>query len=105
MSIKPVNLFISYSHKDRAIKDALSSQLRVLEPEGLIKVWDDTAIDLGTKWEEEIAEALREAHIALLFISADFLTRSLSRRSCVILERIGHSSWRPSRSGRRLERS
>jgi hypothetical protein len=67
-------VFISYSHKDEAWKDKLLPQLRALEQAGVdMKVWQDRQIDAGAAWYPEIQEAMADAAVAVLLISADFL--------------------------------
>ncbi len=68
------SIFISYSHKDEAWKDRLVTQLRVLEMEGILDVWDDRRIEAGADWFPEIEQAIERASVAILLISADFLT-------------------------------
>ncbi|MFZ1344121.1 TIR domain-containing protein [Thiothrix eikelboomii] len=72
-------VFISYSHKDEAWKDRLQTQLAVLEMEGLLSVWEDRQIALGDSWYPEIETALNTADVAILLISADFLTSRFIR--------------------------
>ncbi|HRJ53985.1 MAG TPA: toll/interleukin-1 receptor domain-containing protein [Candidatus Thiothrix moscowensis] len=72
-------VFISYSHKDEAWKDRLQTQLAVLEMEGLLSVWEDRQIALGDSWYPEIETALNTADVAILLISADFLTSKFIR--------------------------
>jgi hypothetical protein len=48
--------------------------LGVLEQEGVITFWDDSAIKPGEPWEESIRKALDTACAALLLVSQDFLT-------------------------------
>jgi hypothetical protein len=67
-------VFISYSHKDEREKDRLLSHLRVLQSEGLISLWSDDRISVGADWESEIWAAMAQAKVAILLISADFLT-------------------------------
>jgi hypothetical protein len=38
-----------------------------------IVIWDDTHIKAGTKWKEEIKEAINNAKVVVLLISADFM--------------------------------
>lgn len=67
-------VFISYSHKDESWKDRVVTHLRVLEKQALLDVWDDRRIKAGEDWHEEIQKALDSADVAILMISADFLT-------------------------------
>ena len=67
-------VFISYSHKDEDWKHRLSTQLQVLEEQGLLELWCDRDIESGRVWEEEINANLAAAKIAVLLISSNFLT-------------------------------
>lgn len=66
-------IFISYSHQDSKYLDRLRVHLKPLEKQGLIELWDDTKIQTGDLWRNEITIALENAAIAILLISADFL--------------------------------
>ena len=72
-------IFISYTHHDEAWKNRLVSQLRVLELEGEISLWDDSKIVPGDAWQGEIRAALAAADAAVLLVSADFLTSEFIR--------------------------
>jgi hypothetical protein len=67
-------IFISYSHKDKKEKDRLLSHLSVLQYQRLIGLWSDDRIGAGADWEQEISEAMTQAKVAILLISANFLT-------------------------------
>ena len=67
-------VFISYSHKDEAWKDRLVTHLGVLQRQGLLDLWDDCRIDAGADWRQEIRRTMDRVHVAVLLISADFLT-------------------------------
>jgi hypothetical protein len=67
-------VFISYSHKDEAEKDQLLAHLGVLQQAGLVEVWNDDRIGTGADWESEISRAMAQAKVAVLLISANFLT-------------------------------
>lgn len=67
-------VFISYSHKDEAWKERLVSHLGVLQHEGLLDMWDDRRIGAGEDWYPEIQKAIDAASVAILLVSADFLT-------------------------------
>lgn len=68
-------IFISYSHKDEAAKNRVSKHLTVLARAGIsLEIWDDRRIQAGDDWRKEISDAIEGCSIALLLISADFLT-------------------------------
>jgi hypothetical protein len=68
------SIFISYSHADEKWKDRVVTEFRVLESEGNFEVWDDRRIAAGDDWSPAIEKALTEASVAILLISAEFLT-------------------------------
>jgi hypothetical protein len=67
-------VFISYSHKDEDWKDRLVTHLGVLQQEGLLDLWDDRRIGAGEDWYQKIEDAIAKAKVAVLLVSADFLT-------------------------------
>ncbi len=67
-------VFISYSHEDEKEKDQLLAQLDVLQRAGLIGLWSDDQIGAGADWEAEINQAITQAKVAILLVSANFLT-------------------------------
>lgn len=68
-------VFISYSHKDEAEKDALLTQLRVLQRgTEMVEVWNDDEIGGGEAWEAAIEKAIQRARVAVLLITANFLS-------------------------------
>lgn len=70
---KKNQVFISYSSKDkkwlRLIKDTLAPFIRKNE----LDIWDDTRLQAGDKWRDEIAVALDQASIAVMLVSRNFL--------------------------------
>ena len=66
-------LFISYSHNDRSWLDLLRPHLRPLERQGSIEIWDDTQIQAGMKWRDQINAAITRARVAVLLVSPHFL--------------------------------
>jgi len=82
-------VFISYSHKDEVWKDRLVTHLGVLQQEGLLDLWDDRRIGAGADWYQKIEEAIARASVAVLLVSADFLTSKfiLSKEIPRLLER------------------
>lgn len=71
--MKPLQIFISYSHKDKLWKDRIVSRLHTLEHKDLIRVWDASNITPGQSWSDEIENAIQKSDIAILLISSDFL--------------------------------
>ena len=67
------SVFISYSHADEDWLHLLKKFLGVLEQQGVIKFWDDSQIEAGEEWRQQIEEALDSAHAAVLLVSQDFL--------------------------------
>lgn len=76
---RPKRVFISYSHKDEAWKERLHTQLKVLELENLLTVWQDRQISAGDDWYPAIEEAINSSQVAILLISADLLGSNFIR--------------------------
>jgi len=77
---EPVRIFISYSHRDKKLRDELVAHLASLESEGLIArgseptFEDDRRVKAGQEeWTLEIDRTLKSAQIILLLVSADYL--------------------------------
>lgn len=70
---KRTKVFISYSHHDADWLERVRVHLKPLERDYKIDIWDDSKIQAGSKWREEIQRAIRSAKVALLIVSADFL--------------------------------
>ena len=85
---KPI-VFISYCHKDEDWKNRMVSHLGVLQSEGHLDIWDDRRIEAGLDWYPEIQKAIDTSSVAILLISADFLTSKFIRSEEVprLLER------------------
>ena len=67
------SVFLSYSHNDEKWKDRLRTQLKVLEQQGMLEVWEDRQIDGGDTWYDKIRVAMDGAEVAVCLISADYL--------------------------------
>src|SRR5687767_11018739 len=91
------SVFISYSHKDEEWKDRLITHLGVLEQMGMLDLWNDRRIEAGDDWYQEIENAIAAASIAILMISADFLTSKF-----IINEEIPRLLERNSKDGLRI---
>jgi hypothetical protein len=73
-----LDLFISYSHADRELRDELAKHLGGLRNLGVINDWFDGDIVEGTEWEQELLHHLNTAQIILLLVSADFIASRFS---------------------------
>lgn len=69
----PIEVFISYSHKDEDLKDELYIHLANLTRQNKIKPWQDRAIEAGTEWDTEIKARLESADVILLLITPRFI--------------------------------
>lgn len=69
----PIEVFISYSHKDEELKDEIYVHLANLTRQNKIKPWQDRAIEAGTEWDAEIKARLESAGIILLLITPRFI--------------------------------
>ena len=69
----PFDVFISYTRKDKKLRDQLVIYLSTMRCQGLIQNWDEEELLPGTEREKQIVEHLNKAHVILLLISPDFL--------------------------------
>ncbi|GAC1354952.1 MAG: hypothetical protein NVS4B11_16950 [Ktedonobacteraceae bacterium] len=68
-----LNLFFSYAHEDKALRDELAKHLTILKRQGLIRDWYDQEIYAGEDRQEEVWAHLDAAHIIVLLISPDYI--------------------------------
>ena len=73
MSREALKLFISYAHKDAALRRKLDEHLAPLKREGEIHAWHDREIAAGDEWRGQIDEHLEAANLILLLVSSAFL--------------------------------
>src|SRR4051812_34958959 len=66
-------VFISHSPRDKAWRDRLAQQLRVLEGQGILDVWDDSRIAPGGALVRAREEAIGRADVAILLVTKDYL--------------------------------
>ena len=64
-------VFISYSHNDIQAFTELNKMLAPVRKK--LKIWDDSMIEPGAQWRDEIKKALASARAAILMVSPDFL--------------------------------
>ena len=93
-SVTTPTVFISYSHRDEAWKDRLLTQLGVLQQQSIFELWHDGCIGAGADWYQGISQAMAAAHVAVLLISAHFLTSSF-----ILREEVPHLLTRRQQEG------
>lgn len=64
-------VFISYSHEDKPFLKDIQRHFKPFLDK--INYWDDSKIEPGQKWKEEIEKALKETKVGILLVSTDFL--------------------------------
>ena len=69
----PVEVFLSYAHKDEKLREQLEKHLSGLKRQGVISDWDDREIGAGEEWAGKIKQHINSADVILLLVSADFL--------------------------------
>jgi hypothetical protein len=69
----PVRVFIFYDFDDEQWSNGLQKQLRILERNKKIEVWQGLDINAGLDWDKEIRKELEKAEIVLLLVSPDYL--------------------------------
>ncbi len=69
---RPIEVFISYCHKDDKLRSELQVHLGGLERDKLIKCWCDERIIAGDPLDDHIDEHLNSAQLILLLISPDY---------------------------------
>jgi hypothetical protein len=76
-------IFISYSRQDEEWMKLLVKHLRVLQRDDSFRVWTDQEIGVGEDWLNKIREALNNARVGILLVSADSLTSN-----CILNEEL-----------------
>ena len=70
---KLIRLFLSYSHRDEALREELIAHLTPLMRQGVVQGWHDRKMGVGHEWKDSIDENLEGSDIIVFLISADFL--------------------------------
>jgi hypothetical protein len=74
----PMNLFISYSYRDKRFRDELETHLSLLQRQKVIATWSSGQISAGANRIQEINARLEEANLILLLLSPDYLASAAS---------------------------
>jgi hypothetical protein len=80
---KYLHIFISYSHNDTDHLERLKIHLTPYLDNGDLEcwLWDDTQVLPGSKWQDDVEQALQRADAAILLVSADFLASRFIREN------------------------
>jgi O-acetyl-ADP-ribose deacetylase (regulator of RNase III) len=70
---KPVSIFVSYAHEDRAFRKKLHDHLGGLRGSALIDDWHDGEITAGSDWADDITAHMDAAELILLLITPSFM--------------------------------
>jgi hypothetical protein len=75
---QPIEVFISYAHEDKLLRDRLAIQLANLRRQGVIRDWFNGDVVPGSEWRKETEQRLESAQLILLLISADYMASDFS---------------------------
>jgi internalin A len=70
---EPLKIFLSYAHKDGKYLDELRKDLKLMERNGLIRIWSDHELTAGQPWEQSTLQELQVADVIICQLSRDFL--------------------------------
>jgi hypothetical protein len=71
--VRPVRLFVSYSHKNATWCKRLLPLLKVKANVDTLQPWHDTELKAGDRWDKEIRAELERMDIFLCLVSYQFL--------------------------------
>jgi hypothetical protein len=66
-------VFVSYARVDELHRKRLDVHLAPLVRDGLIEVWSDRAVAVGSDWERDIEHELATADVVILLVTPDFV--------------------------------
>ncbi len=69
--LNPPVAFISYAHKDKVYFDIFTEYLK---SQSGWSIWTDRNIEVGSDWYQRIQQSISNADMALLLVSADFIS-------------------------------
>ena len=76
MRARPVRVFISYAHADRAVVELLLDHLGGLANDDRVELFDDRQLVGGEEWDERLRDELARAELVLFVVTAKFLRSS-----------------------------
>jgi len=95
----PIEAFISYAHKDEALRQALDEHLALLKSRRFIDAWHDRRIAPGGDWAHDIDTHLASARLILLLVTPAFFASGyctgVEMKRALARERRGEASVIP----------
>ena len=73
LSLPNIEIFFSYSHQDKKLRNELEKFMSHLKRHPSIKSWHDGEIGAGMPWAQEIDTHLNKSNIILLLVSQDYI--------------------------------
>jgi hypothetical protein len=73
MNVRPVRMFVSYSHENAVWCKRLLPVLRVKAHVDTLQPWHDTELKAGDRWDKDIRADLEMMDIFLCLVSYEFL--------------------------------
>lgn len=70
---KGVQIFLSYTHRDRPLEQELLKHLTLLQRQGQVTIWSTDDIIAGQNYTQTISDRLNSSQIILFLVSSDFL--------------------------------
>ena len=70
---EPIEVVISYSHKDVKAVEQLETHLSTMKRSNFINLWYDRSIKAGREWDETIRQKFATADVILLIVTPDFI--------------------------------
>ena len=71
--LRPIRLFVSYSHLDKDWFRKLEPLLQFRDPTQTVYVWHDQELKAGDRWDDEIRDELEKMDVFLCLLSYHFL--------------------------------
>lgn len=73
MGESPAKIFVSYSHRDARSLDEFRDAMRQFDLGDRVEILDDTTIQPGAGWADQVEKSLSSAQVLVLLISAELL--------------------------------
>jgi len=73
------SVFVSYSHRDARSLDDFRNAVRRLDLDDRLTVWDDTTVQPGSTWADQVERRLESARVIVLLVSPSFLASDFIR--------------------------